>query len=55
MTGVHQVTKTGGGNILANFREIPVASRVIVEEKVALLREVGINGVYLLGNTSEPT
>ena len=55
MTSVSEVAKTGNGKILANFREIPAASRVTVEEKVALLKKAGINGVYVLGNTSEPT
>ena len=55
MTGVNEATKTGNGKILANFREIPAASRAIVEEKITLLKEVGISGVYALGNTSEST
>ena len=55
MTSVSEAAKTGNGKILANFREIPAASRATVEEKVALLKEAGINGVYVLGNTSEPT
>lgn len=54
MTDVGGVAKTGHGKILANFREIPAPSRVLVEEKLALLQEVGIGGVYVLGNTSEP-
>ena len=54
MTSINQATKTGNGKILANFREIPAPSRAIVEEKVAELKEAGINGVYALGNTSEP-
>lgn len=54
MTSVNQAVKTGNGKILANFREIPAPSRAIVEEKAALLREAGIKGVYVLGNTSEP-
>ena len=37
----------------ANFRYIPAPSRAIVEEKMALLDEAGIGGVYALGNTSE--
>ena len=53
MTCVSEAAKTGNGRILANFREIPAPSRAIVEEKVALLREAGIGGVYALGNTSE--
>ena len=55
MTSVSEAAKTGNGKILANFREIPAASRAIVEEKVTLLKEAGISGVYALGNTSEST
>ncbi len=54
MTSVSQAARTGNGKILANFREIPAPSRAIVEEKVAMLKEAGIGGVYALGNTSEP-
>jgi len=54
MASVSEAAKTGNGRILANFREIPAPAREIVEEKVALLKEAGINGVYALGNTSEP-
>ena len=54
MTSVTEAAKTGNGRILANFREIPAPSRAIVEEKAAMLKEVGIGGVYALGNTSEP-
>jgi len=54
MTSASGAAKTGNGKILANFREIPAPSRAIVEEKVAMLKEVGIGGVYALGNTSEP-
>jgi repressor of nif and glnA expression len=55
MTSVSEAARSGNGKILANFREIPASSRTIVEEKIALLREAGIKGVYVLGNTSEPT
>jgi repressor of nif and glnA expression len=54
MTNVSQAARTGNGKILANFREIPAISRAIVEEKIAGLKEAGIGGVYVLGNTSEP-
>ena len=54
MTSVNEVTETGNGKILANFREIPAPSRAIVEDRVAMLKEAGIGGVYALGNTSEP-
>ena len=55
MTSVSQAARTGSGKILANFREIPAPARTIVDEKIAALKEAGIGGVYLLGNTSEPT
>jgi len=54
MTSVGEAARTGNGRILANFREIPAPARAIAEEKIALLKEAGINGVYILGNTSEP-
>lgn len=54
MTSVAQTAKTGNGRILANFREIPAQSRLIVERSVAELKEAGIGGVFALGNTSEP-
>jgi repressor of nif and glnA expression len=54
MTSVGEAARTGNGKILANFREIPAPSRAVVEEKMAMLKEAGIGGVYALGNTSEP-
>lgn len=54
MTGVNDAVKVGNGKILANFREIPAPARAIVEERLAGLKEAGIGGVYVLGNTSEP-
>ena len=54
MTSVSQAARSGNGAVLANFREIPAPARATVDEKVALLKEAGINGVYVMGNTSEP-
>jgi len=54
MTSVGEAAKTGNGKILANFRELPSPARAIAEEAIASLKEAGINGVYVLGNTSEP-
>ncbi len=54
MTSVGEATQTGNGKILANFREIPAPARSLVEQKIALLKDANINGVCLLGNTSEP-
>ena len=54
MTSVSEVAKTGNGKILGAFRVIPAPAREIVQEKLSTLKETGINGVYALGNTSEP-
>jgi HTH-type transcriptional regulator, global nitrogen regulator NrpRI len=54
MTDVIGATRSGNGMILANFREIPAPARSLVDEKIVQLKEAGIKGVYLLGNTSEP-
>jgi repressor of nif and glnA expression len=54
MTNVGGAVRNNLGMILANFREIPAPARSIVNEKLNQLKAVGINGVYLLGNTSEP-
>ncbi len=53
MTSVRGVVRSGNGRLLANFREIPALARSLVDEKVQAMREAGINGVYVLGNTSE--
>ncbi|MGD0780822.1 MAG: NrpR regulatory domain-containing protein [Dehalococcoidales bacterium] len=54
MTSVTQAAEKGNGDILANFREIPAVCRPTAEEVVAKLKDVGINGLLLLGNVSEP-
>ena len=54
MTSVGEAVNTGSGKILANFRELPAPARSVVEKKIALLKEAGIGGVCVLGNTSEP-
>ena len=54
MTSVGEVSRTGSGKILGVFRTIPAPAREVVEEKIAMLKEVGLGGVYALGNTSEP-
>ncbi len=53
MTSVREVARGGDGKILANFREIPALCRPIVDEVIAKLKEVGIKGLVLIGNTSE--
>ncbi|GAG40167.1 unnamed protein product, partial [marine sediment metagenome] len=54
MTRVRDVASTGNGRILANFREIPAAARPIVESTAARLKQVGIHGILLMGEASEP-
>ncbi|MFW6150275.1 MAG: DUF128 domain-containing protein [Chloroflexota bacterium] len=53
MTSVRGAAATGNGRVLANFREILAVSRPVVEEKLAQLKDCGINAVYVLGRTSE--
>jgi hypothetical protein len=53
-TSVGETSRTGNGKLLGVFRTIPAPARAIVEEKLALLKGIGIGGVYPLGNTSEP-
>jgi repressor of nif and glnA expression len=54
MTSVKEATKSGNGKILANFREIPALCRETAEEVVTRLREAGLRGLLVMGNTSEP-
>ncbi len=54
MTSVTEAAKKGNGKILANFREIPALCRPIAEEVVTKLKEAGLGGLLVMGNTSEP-
>ena len=54
MTSVGAVARRGEGNILANFREIPALCRPVAEQVVAKLRDAGIGGLLVMGETSEP-
>lgn len=54
MTSVREVTSTGNGKILANFREIPAICRPAAEEVIAELKEAGLGGLLLMGSISEP-
>jgi repressor of nif and glnA expression len=54
MTGVGQAARTGSGKILGAFRTIPAPAREVVEDKWAKMKEVGIKGLYAIGQTSEP-
>ncbi|UCC60329.1 MAG: DUF128 domain-containing protein [Dehalococcoidia bacterium] len=54
MTTVGEAAKVGNGKLLANFREIPSICRGIAEGAVAKLKEAGLGGVLVMGDTSEP-
>jgi repressor of nif and glnA expression len=54
MTSVGEVVKTGDGNILGNFREIPSICRQLTEEVIERLAEVGFQRPVVMGETSEP-
>ncbi len=54
MTSVGGVAKMGDGRILANFREIPAICQPITEEVVAKLKKAGLQGLIMMGHTSEP-
>jgi len=53
MTSVGQATRGGSGKILANFREMPAICRPVADEVIAKLKEAGLNGVLVIGETSE--
>ena len=54
MTSVSQAVRTGSGNILANFREIPSICRPVAHDVISRLAKARINGVLSTGNVSEP-
>lgn len=54
MTSVRQAAERGAGNILSNFREIPVPARKLVENLIGSLRKAGIGGVLTIGEIGEP-
>ncbi len=53
MTDVLGVVREGDGKILANFRELPAQCRPLAEEVTNQLKEVGLNGLIMMGNPSE--
>lgn len=54
MTSVAEVSTSGNGEILANYREIPAICRPLAMEVAEKLKNAGLGGVYLMGNISEP-
>jgi repressor of nif and glnA expression len=53
MTSVREVCSKGEGKILANFREMPALCRPIAEKVLGKLKEAGLGGLLIMGNTSE--
>lgn len=53
MTDVQGVVRKGEGKVLANFREIPAQCQPLVEKVTNQLKEVGLNGLIMMGNPSE--
>jgi repressor of nif and glnA expression len=53
MTTVRNVAKRGEGKMLANFREIPAMCRPVAEEVLGKLKKAGIDGIMVMGNTSD--
>ena len=54
MTSVSQVVKTGSGNILANYREIPAICRPMAQTVISRLAGAKLNGTLMVGHVSEP-
>ena len=54
MTSVMDAATKGTGKILANFREIPAMCQSTAKEVITKLNKSGLNGLLLMGNTSEP-
>jgi repressor of nif and glnA expression len=53
MTSVREAIRSGDGEILANFREIPAICRSLAENVIAGLKRNKFNGVLIMGKTSE--
>lgn len=54
MTSVGQVARRGEGKILANFREMPAPCRPLAETVISKLKDAGLGGLVMIGETSEP-
>ena len=54
MTSIGQAVVKGDGKILANFREIPAIALGLAETIIANLKQAGINGPLMLGESSKP-
>ena len=53
MTSIGETVRTGNGKILGEFRTVTASAREVIEEKIDLLKGVGIGGISTLGKISE--
>jgi len=53
MTDVQGVIRKGEGKVLANFRELPARCQPLMEEITNRLKEVGLDGLIVVGNPRE--
>jgi len=53
MTSVGEVAREGAGKVLANFREIPALCRPLAEKVISGLKQAGLGGLLVMGDTSQ--
>lgn len=54
MTSVTNAAKKGEGRVLASFHEIPILSRLAVEEVLKKLKAINLCSLFVMGKTTEP-
>lgn len=54
MTSVGEIVSSGGGKIVANYREIPAFCRPMTDNIVTKLKEAGLGGLIVMGEPSQP-
>ena len=54
MTSVGEAARRGEGKVLANFREMPALCRPLAETVISSLKDAGLGGLVMIGDTSEP-
>jgi repressor of nif and glnA expression len=53
MTSVGEAARKGEGKVVANFRQIPALCRPVAEKVISALREAGLGGLLVMGDTSQ--
>ena len=54
MTSVGEIVSSGGGKIVANYREIPAFCRPMTDNIVTKLKEAGLGRLIVMGEPSQP-